>query len=86
MKFKNFAVCISWFSALFFLSCSNKKTDDETVLDATRTSITFIQPVMQGFTDDIQLNGNTQFQKKLVVRANITGYITAMPWKTGVLK
>jgi len=83
MKFKNYAVCISWFSALFFLSCSNKKTDDETTLDVTRTSITFIQPVMQGFTDYIQLNGNTQFQKKLVVRANITGYITAMPWKTG---
>jgi hypothetical protein len=83
MKFKICVVCLSWFLALFFLSCSNKKADDEKALDVTRTSITIVQPKMQGFTDYIQLNGNTQFQKKLVVRANITGYITAMPWKTG---
>ncbi|MEP6677426.1 MAG: HlyD family efflux transporter periplasmic adaptor subunit, partial [Ferruginibacter sp.] len=54
--------------------------------DATekaKTAVTFIQPINHGFTDFIQLNGNTEFQKKMVVRATITGYITGMSWKTG---
>lgn len=83
MKFKNYAVCVSCFATLLLLSCSNKKATDEASPESVKTSVTFTQPVIQGFTDYIQLNGNTQFQKKLVVRANITGYITSMPWKTG---
>lgn len=83
MKFKNYAVCVSCFATLLLLSCSNKKATDEASPEPVKTSVTFTQPVIQGFTDYIQLNGNTQFQKKLVVRANITGYITSMPWKTG---
>ncbi len=83
MKFKKYLVCISWFITLLLLSCSNKKADEEALPEPVKTSITIIQPVMQGFTDYVQLNGNTQFQKKLVIRANITGYITSMPWKTG---
>lgn len=83
MKFKNYAVCVSCFATLLLLSCSNKKATDKASPESVKTSVTFTQPVIQGFTDYIQLNGNTQFQKKLVVRANITGYITSMPWKTG---
>ncbi len=83
MKFKKYLVCISWFITLLLLSFSNKKADEEALPEPVKTSITIIQPVMQGFTDYVQLNGNTQFQKKLVIRANITGYITSMPWKTG---
>lgn len=68
---------------LYCASCSNKSADEEVVAAPVKTAITFTQPVSQGFTDYIVLNGNTQFQKKLVLRANITGYITVMPWKTG---
>ncbi|MEO5944860.1 MAG: biotin/lipoyl-binding protein [Ferruginibacter sp.] len=68
--------------ALLASSCKTKagETDDT---ERPKTAVTITQPVTQGFTDFIQLNGNTIFQKKSVIRANITGYITGMRWKTG---
>jgi HlyD family secretion protein len=83
MKCKGFVVYVIWFAILLLPACVNKTTTDEALPELVKTSITFTQPVTQGFTDYIQLNGNTQFQKKLVIRANITGYIISMPWKTG---
>lgn len=69
--------------ALGMVSCSQKKVEEEAAVEAAKTTVTFTQPTRQRFTDYIQLNGNTLFQKKLVLRANITGYITKIPWKTG---
>lgn len=69
--------------ACFIISCSDNKTTEEVVAAPVKTSVNFTRPVLHGFTDYIQLNGNTQFQKKLVVRATITGYLTNMAWKTG---
>jgi biotin carboxyl carrier protein len=63
-------------------SCTNKNEANEDA-EPVVSSVSVTSPVMHNFTDFIQLNGNTQFQKKLVVRANITGYITSMKWKTG---
>ncbi len=82
MKLKSHIVFICCYVFLILISCSNKKTE-ETAADQVKTTITITQPTAQGFTDYIQLNGNTQFQKKLTVRANITGYIVSMKWKTG---
>ena len=82
MKLKSHIVFICCYVFLVLISCSNKKTE-ETAADQVKTTITITQPTVQGFTDYIQLNGNTQFQKKLTVRANITGYIVSMKWKTG---
>jgi hypothetical protein len=76
-------VFVGFSGILFLLSCSGKTTTEEVNLQTVKTAITFIQPTSNGFAQYIQLNGNTQFQKKLVVRATITGYITAIPWKTG---
>ena len=83
MKSKEHFFLISCSVIFFFLSCANKKVKEEIVTGPAKTNVTFIQPITQGFTDYIQLNGNTQFQKKLVLRATITGYITSMSWKTG---
>lgn len=83
MKVKKYLFFTGCFMVLYCTSCSNKTASNEPVAAPVKTSVTFTQPVSQGFTDNIILNGNTQFQKKLVLRANITGYITAMPWKTG---
>ena len=83
MKMKKYLFFMGCFMVLYCTSCSNKTASEEAVAAPVKTSVTFTQPVSQGFTDNIILNGNTQFQKKLVLRANITGYITAMPWKTG---
>lgn len=83
MKVKKYLFFTGCFMVLYCTSCSNKTASNEPVAVPVKTSVTFTQPVSQGFTDNIILNGNTQFQKKLVLRANITGYITAMPWKTG---
>lgn len=80
---KAFLFFTSCSAFLFLSSCSNKKVTEDAVAEPIKTSVTFTQPIIQGFTDYIQLNGNTQFQKKLVLRANITGYITSMNWKTG---
>ena len=68
---------------LLFTSCNSKKTEDYTISKAVQTAVTYTQPSIRDFTDYIQLNGNTQFQKKLVLRASITGYIVSMNWKTG---
>ena len=83
MKVKKYLFFTGCFMVLYCTSCSNKAASNEPVTAPVKTSVTYTQPVSQGFTDNIILNGNTQFQKKLVLRANITGYITAMPWKTG---
>lgn len=63
-------------------ACKQKETTTE-VPEAVKTKVTIVQPVQQSLTDFLDLNGNTIFQKKVVVRANITGYIIAMPWKAG---
>ena len=85
MKVKSFINIIKCTGILFFTSCSNKNADETTTQETVKTSVTITAPITQGFTDYIQLNGNTQFQKKLTIRANITGYITGMKWKTGDL-
>ena len=69
-------------AAIIFISCKHKAAEEDNP-ERPVTAVTFTQPVTQGFTDFIQLNGNTQFQKKSVIRANITGYITDMHWKQG---
>ena len=83
MKIRKYLFFASCSAVLFLASCSGNPTMEEAVPEPVKTSVTFTQPATQGFTDFIQLNGNTQFQKKLTIRANITGYITSMKWKTG---
>jgi HlyD family secretion protein len=83
MKIKRYIVFISCTVALFLISCSSKKSTEDEESQTIITSITTTQPTIQGFTDYIQVNGNTQFQKKLVLRSTITGYIISIPWKTG---
>jgi len=84
MNSKHIFIFINSCAGLFFSSCSQQKaTGSEEAAALPKTVVNFIQPVRQGFTDYIQLNGNTQFQKKSVVRANITGYIMDMRWKQG---
>ena len=65
----------------FVLSYCKQKDAPAEVPEPPRTGVTVIEPVTKGFTDFISLNGNTQFQKKSVVRANITGFITDIKWK-----
>ncbi len=84
MPFSNYYRLICYCVAFVMLaSCSRKTATEEETADVIKTTVTFTQPTTQGFTDYVQLNGNTQFQKKMVIRAVITGYITAMRWKTG---
>ena len=82
MKVKNVIKFISCMGMLFFASCSNKNAG-EAAPEPAKTAVTVIEPITQGFTDYIQLNGNTRFQNKLTIRANITGYLISMKWKTG---
>lgn len=63
-------------------ACKQKETAADAP-EPVKTKVTIVQPVQQSLTDFLDLNGNTIFQKKVVVRANITGYIIAMPWKAG---
>lgn len=65
------------------LAACKHKAEETTESEKTTTVITITEPVSKGFVDFIKLNGNTQFQKKTVIRANITGYITAMPRRQG---
>ena len=85
MNFKKIGTGISCIAIIIFISCSGKKdtADEEEIVTVVKTAVTVTQPMLQGFINTIQLNGNTQFQKKLTVRANITGYIVNMRWKTG---
>lgn len=82
LKIKIYFTLLPVFFGMF--SCSSKKEIKlETEEVETVTTVTIVSPTTQTFTDFINLNGNTAFQKKLVVRANITGYIQSMRWKTG---
>ena len=82
MNCKGFIFFSGCMAVLLGGGCSHKKIT-ETVTERTKTAVSFVTPEEQDFIDYIKLNGNTQFQKKSVVRANITGYIMVLPWKTG---
>lgn len=64
-------------------ACKQKVTAVAEAPEPIKTRVTIVQPIKQSLTNYLQLNANTIFQKKVVVRANITGYIIAMPWKAG---
>ena len=68
---------------IFLSACKHKETAVAETPEPTKTRVTIVQPVKQSLTDYLLLNANTVFQKKVVVRANITGYIIAIPWKAG---
>lgn len=74
---------LSFTFSLLISSCKSRVTDDTILSKSVQTSVTYTKPVLHDFTEYIQLNGNTQFQRKLVLRASITGYIVSMNWKTG---
>jgi multidrug efflux pump subunit AcrA (membrane-fusion protein) len=80
---KNFILFINACIVFLFTACGNKKENEEENPAPVKTAVTVIQSATQNFYDYLELNGNTQFQKKLVIRANITGYIVSMPWKVG---
>lgn len=83
MKLKAATAIICGYSVLVFAACKGKADAAADTTEPPVTSVTVTSPVVSGFADYIQLNGNTQFQKKTVVRANATGYITDMRWKQG---
>lgn len=64
-------------------ACKQKVAAVGEATEPVKTKVTIVQPIQQSLTNYLQLNANTIFQKKVVVRANITGYIIAMPWKAG---
>ncbi len=64
-------------------SCKQKEMAAEEATVPIKTAVTIVQPTRQSLTDFLELNGNTVFQKKVVVRANIAGYIIQIPWKVG---
>ncbi len=69
--------------AVFLPACTQKVAAVAETPEPIKTRVSFVQPIQQTLTNYLQLNANTVFQKKVVVRANITGYIIAMPWKAG---
>jgi multidrug efflux pump subunit AcrA (membrane-fusion protein) len=68
---------------VLFTACKQKEAATAEVQEPVKTAVTIVQPIQQSLTDYLQLNANTVFKKKVVVRANITGYIITMPWKVG---
>jgi HlyD family secretion protein len=80
---KRYFSFVSFIFIVCMTACSNAEVVEEEASATIKTAVSVTSPVKTGFADYIQLNGNTQFQKKLVLRANITGYITTMNWKTG---
>lgn len=64
-------------------ACKQKAAAVAEAAEPIKTRVTIVRPIQQSLTNYLQLNANTVFQKKVVVRANITGYIIAMPWKVG---
>ncbi len=83
MKLLQYIFIIFFTVAIFLSACRQKETVSIEVPEPIKTSVTIVQPIQQSLTDYLQLNANTVFQKKVVVRANITGYIITMPWKVG---
>ena len=67
----------------FYTACKQKGSAAETAQEPVKTAVVIVQPVQQSLTDFLQLNANTVFKRKVVIRTNITGYIINMPWKAG---
>lgn len=84
MKIFRNAVLMACTTLLLLTSCrQQKEAEQEDASVPSKTAVSFTLPTAQGFTDFIQLNGNTQFQRKLVLRAIIAGYVTGMHWNAG---
>jgi multidrug efflux pump subunit AcrA (membrane-fusion protein) len=79
---KNVVIVLVIFT-VFLAGCKPKEQAVTEMPEPIKARVSIGQPVTQTLTDYLQLNANTVFQKKLVVRATITGYIISMPWKTG---
>ncbi len=72
------------FSAWWYSGCSRHGdvTDRQSVL---RPEVEVVTPQRHAMTEYFELNGVTQFQKKDIIRATNTGYITALDFKPGDL-
>lgn len=82
LLFRNILVQLMLVLALC-ATCKQKEAASETAHDPVKTAVAIVQPVQQSLTDFLELNANTVFKRKVVIRTNITGYIIDMPWKVG---
>jgi len=64
------------------ISCnsSSEKKEAET---AVKIDVTVTHPSFGNFTNYLELNANSQYQVKGIIRANVSGYVTSLPWNTG---
>ena len=63
-------------------SCNNNPEENNTETIA-KIDVTVANPCRGNFANYIELNANSQYQIKAIIRANVTGYITTLVWKTG---
>jgi multidrug efflux pump subunit AcrA (membrane-fusion protein) len=67
----------------FCSACKQKEATAEAAQETVKTAVVIVQPVQHSLTDFLELNANTVFKRKVVIRTNITGYIINMHWKVG---
>ncbi len=84
MKYSNFKVVILFMGFFMFLvvSCNRgneKETDHERAAIDVHTATVTTRNIVE-YQD---FNGVTQYQKKEILRANITGYISYLPFERG---
>ena len=83
MKLVKIIVALLLIIAIILPACKQKEAVVAEAPEPAKTRVTVVEPIKQSLTDYLQLNANTVFQKKVVIRANITGYIIEIPWKAG---
>ncbi|MAZ28697.1 MAG: hypothetical protein CL868_16670 [Cytophagaceae bacterium] len=66
---------------ILIISCKKTETGAPGIKAAIRVSAATV--TQQPITEYLTFNGTTVYQKKEDIRANITGYITSMPYKVG---
>ena len=64
------------------VSCSSNSEKKETET-AVKIDVTVTHPEFGNFTNYLELNANSQYQVKGIIRANVSGYVTSLPWNNG---
>jgi multidrug efflux pump subunit AcrA (membrane-fusion protein) len=64
------------------VSC-NSKSNEKEAETAVKIDVTVTHPQFGDFANYLELNANSQYQVKGIIRANVSGYVTSLPWNTG---
>ena len=75
MKKKNKLVYLFAMITILFSCKQSEKSGEEEQVTNAKTPVTLCNISLESISESFELRGTSQFQKKVVVKANATGYV-----------